>query len=135
MIGRWWQARKRGGRGLLVFGLALVVLATGCASSRRNPFLPGDGPIHITVVNRTRETIHAVLRGIGEPIDLGNFMRGETRLIEIELPGRGEISVRLSPLIGETYDTFRTRAEAGDRFILQIAPRIRGTRLMRTREP
>ena len=120
----------------ILFALALVFITAGCASAPRNPFGRAEGPIYLTVVNNGRAPVTATLLGLEEPISLGAFLGGETRFLEFQYEGRGEISVLVSRFNGgETYETFRALAEPGDRFILEIENDLRLARLVRTRVP
>jgi hypothetical protein len=117
-------------------GVALVLILSGCASTQRNPFGQTEGPIYLTLVNSGGRPVSARLLGLGDAIGLGVFLGGETRFLEFLVEGQGDISVQLSRLNGgEVYETFRARAEPGDRFLLQIENDLRLARLIRTREP
>lgn len=133
MIGRRRESRIRAGRILL--SLMVVLVLSACASAPRSPF-GGTGPVHLTVVNNARQAVSATLLGIGEPIELGVFLGGQSRFLEFTMEGRGEVSVQLERLNGgETYETFRTAAEPGDRLLLEIETDLKLARLIRTRLP
>lgn len=119
-----------------VIATVVVVMGAGCATPLRNPFGQFEGPIYLTFVNNSRSPVTAVLVGLGEPIALGIFLGGETRFMEFQIEGRGDISMHLSSLNGgDTYETFRTRAEPGDRFLMEVGTDLRLARLIRTRVP
>ncbi len=128
----------RGGANVrwVMIACALAFLGSGCAAPRRNPFGQGEGPISITVVNNGRSAISVMLRGLDRPITLGVFSSGERGRVEIQLDGRAEISARIARLNGEdSYLTFRSRAEPGDRFILQVGNDLHRARLIRVPMP
>jgi hypothetical protein len=134
MTGRRGRGRNQVARFLLALTLALGM--AGCAGPRRNPFGQSEGPIFLTLVNNGHQPVTATLYGMGDPVGLGAFLGGETRFMEFNMEGRGEISVRVSRLNGGvSYDTFRTKAEPGDRFLLEIENDLRLIRLVRTRTP
>lgn len=134
MIGRCGK-RSRGGR-RIVLGLAVIFVTAACASPWRNPFAQGSGPIRLTIVNSAGRPVSLTLFGLGDPTSLGLFLDGETRFLEFNLEGRADISVRVTLLnSGQSYDTFRTRADPGDKFLLEIEKDIRISRLIRTRTP
>ena len=120
----------------IVMATAVVVIGAGCATPPRNPFGQFEGSIYLTFINNSRRPVTAVLVGLGEPISLGAFLGGETRFMEFQIEGRGDISMRLSSLNGgDTYETFRTRAKPGDRFLVEVGNDLRLARLIRTRVP
>jgi len=120
-------------RAVLLF-LMLLIFSTACAQRVRNPFGAGEGLIYVTVENKGRGTVELALVGLGKTIPMGSFLGGERGAFQFNLEGPAEISVRVSRFAdGESYQTFRQRAESGDHFLVELGNDIRRSRLIRTR--